>query len=146
MNDHIHVHIEAAPLVAQRAVGFVTDERAGGIAVFVGTTRRFTGDKETSELYYEAYEEMALSEMRKLAQRAVESFGLSKAYLAHRVGEVAFGEASVLIAVSSPHRDEAFNACRWLIDWVKSEVPIWKKERYTNGEEEWVEGNLPTSD
>ena len=143
MEDRIHVHIGPAPLVAEDAVRFVTDERAGGIAVFAGTTRRYTDDRETVELEYEAYEEMAVSEMIRLAEDALDEYSLVKAYVAHRLGSVSHGESSVLIAVSAPHRDEAFWACRWLIDRVKSQVPIWKKEKYVDGSEEWVKGSVP---
>lgn len=143
MEERIHVECGPSALAVGDAVAFVADERAGGIAVFAGTTRRYTDDLETVELEYEAFEQMAVSEMRKLAVAAVAEYSLVKAYVAHRVGRVAFGETSVLIAVSSAHRDEAFKACRVLIDQVKTQAPIWKKEVYADGSEEWVKGSVP---
>lgn len=143
MDERIHVHIGTGTLAPEEAVAFVTEEAAGGIALFAGTTRRITGDRRTVELQYEAYEEMAVSEMEKLALKTLERWPIRKVYLAHRLGEVASGEVSVLIAVSAPHRGEAFEACRSLIDSVKGQIPIWKKERYADGGEEWVGGTLP---
>lgn len=143
MENRIHVHIGASTLVANDAVNYVTDDAAGGVAVFAGTTRRLTDGRETVELEYEAYEEMAAAEMQKLAERALTKWSLRKVYLAHRLGRVPHGDVSVLIAVSAPHRNEAFEACWSLIDEVKSQVPIWKKERYADGNQEWVRGTLP---
>jgi len=143
MDEKVHVHIGTDTLLADEALAFVTDDAAGGIALFAGTTRRVTDDRETIELQYDAYEEMALSEMEKLATRALARWPLRRVYVAHRLGRVPCGEVSVLIAVSSPHRVEAFEACRSLIDGVKRQVPIWKKEQYADGGEEWVEGTLP---
>ena len=143
MEERVHVHIGTDTLRAEEALAFVTDDAAGGIALFAGTTRRITDDRETVELQYDAYEEMALSEMKKLATHALVRWPLRSVYLAHRLGRVPSGEVSVLIAVSSPHRAEAFEACRSLIDSVKRQVPIWKKEQYADGGEEWVEGTLP---
>jgi len=143
MKNRVIVHLGLAELRSEEALAFVTDDEAGGIALFAGTTRRITDDRETIELQYEAYEEMALSEMEKLARKALATWPLRKVYLAHRLGRVPKGDVSVLIAVSAPHRAEAFDACRSLIDDIKSRVPIWKKERYADGGQEWVGGTLP---
>lgn len=141
--ESIRIRIGSNPLDVAEAVAFVTDERGGGISVFLGTTRRVTGDRETLELEYDAYPEMAASEMRNLADRALEEHAVLRVYVAHRLGIVPAGEASVVIAVSAPHRGEAFAACRSLIDRLKTQVPIWKKEIYADGNEEWVQGALP---
>jgi MoaE-MoaD fusion protein len=112
----------------------VADPGAGAIATFVGTTRNENSGRRVLRLEYEAYEPMALNEMRKLALEAVQRWGITRAAVTHRVGVVEIGEASVAIAVSAPHRAEAFSACRFLIDRIKEIVPIWKKEHFEGGE------------
>ena len=136
------IDLTPAPLRADAAAAFVVDPTAGGIAVFVGTTRaeENPGGAALVALDYEAYADMALQAMRALAARARERWPIVKLALLHRVGRVAVGEASVVVAVSSGHRGEAFEACRWLIDTLKAEVPIWKKEVWADGSASWVEG------
>lgn len=143
MDETLHVHIGVDVLSVDEATRFVSDESAGGISIFAGTTRRFTDGSETVELEYEAYEEMAEAELKRLGAEALGVAGIKKVYLAHRLGQVGHGEISVLIAVSAAHRDESFRVCRSLIDRVKTEVPIWKKERYADGRQEWVKGAVP---
>jgi molybdopterin synthase catalytic subunit len=120
-----------------------------GATVFLdGYARRFTREKttgetrETSHLVYEAYEPMAVSEMRKLVERAKKDFEISQSAIVHRLGRIEIGETSVLIAVSAPHRRAAFAACEWIITELKRTVPIWKKEIYSDGER-WIEGDGP---
>ena len=134
------IAISANPLDAAAAVAFVTDPRGGGIDVFLGTTRGETspGGRELVALDYEAYEEMAGEQLRALARRAREQWPIVKLALLHRTGRVEVGEPSVLIAVSTPHRGDAFAACRWLIDTLKADVPIWKKEAWADGSGTWV--------
>lgn len=134
------IEILATPLPTQRAVEFVSDPRAGGIAVFLGTTRTETNPsgQPLVALDYEAYAEMAIGQMRDLARRAREKWPIIKLALLHRTGRVAREEASVIIAVSTAHRGEAFDACEWLIDTLKSEVAIWKKEIWADGSGSWV--------
>ena len=117
---------------------FLRDERAGAVCIFTGTTRRWTGEWETQSLDYEAYDQMAGKVMRELADQARTRWALLRVALVHRVGNVPLAEASVVVGVSSPHRAQAFEACRWLIDTLKEEVPIWKKELYADGRSEWV--------
>jgi molybdopterin synthase catalytic subunit/molybdopterin converting factor small subunit len=112
----------------------VADPGAGAIATFVGTTRNENSGRRVLRLEYEAYEPMALSEMRKLAEEAARRWRITRAAVTHRIGVVEVGEASVAIAVSAPHRAEAFAACRFLIDRIKEIVPIWKKEHFEGGE------------
>ena len=123
------------------ALRFVFDPRAGGIDVFLGTTRaeRSSEGRELVALDYEAYPEMALSQMRDLARRARERWPIVRLAIVHFVGRVPLAEPSVLIAVSTPHRAEAFEACRWLIDMLKAEVPIWKREVWADGATTWVD-------
>ena len=120
----------------------VTDPAAGGVCVFLGTTRAETAPdgRELIALDYEAYAEMAEEQLRDLARRCRERWPVVKLALLHRVGRVALGEASVLVAVSAPHRGEAFEACRWLIDTLKAELAVWKREVWDDGGTSWVAG------
>ncbi len=115
----------------------VADPAAGAIVSFTGTTRRDNAGRKVLRLEYEAYEPMALAEMRKLASEAAERWKLVRIAIAHRIGVVEIGETSVAIAVSAAHRGEAFEACRFAIDRLKEIVPIWKKE-YFEGGEVWI--------
>ncbi len=134
------IQLTSEPLDASAAVAFVTDGRAGGIDVFLGITRAETSPdgRELVALDYEAYEQMAGEQLRDLARRAREQWPIVKLALLHRTGRVAIGEPSVLIAVSTPHRGDAFDACRWLIDTLKKDVAIWKKESWSDGAGTWV--------
>lgn len=132
------VSLESDPLSPGQVMAHVQDDRAGAIDVFVGTTRRYTEGRETVELTYEAYETMAVAEMDRLADEACARWPLTGVAIHHRVGTVPVGEISVVIAVSSPHRAAALDACRFLIEGLKADVPIWKRERYADGSIEWV--------
>jgi len=112
----------------------VSDARAGAAVVFVGTTRRENAGRQVRRLEYEAFERMAIREMRQLGAEARRRWPLRKVAMVHRTGIVPVREASVAIAVCSAHRAEAFEACRWLIDRLKEIVPIWKKEHFRGGE------------
>ena len=135
------IEIIATPLDATRAIEFVSAPEAGGINVFLGTSRCETasGGRELVALDYEAYREMALQQMHELARLAREKFPIVKLAVLHRVGRVALAEPSVVIAVSSPHRGQAFEACRFLIDELKKQVAIWKKEVWADGSTSWVD-------
>ncbi|MGE5324603.1 MAG: molybdenum cofactor biosynthesis protein [Actinomycetota bacterium] len=111
----------------------------GAIAVFEGVVRNHSRGRRTLYLDYEAYEAMALNEMEKLSQAALENFKIRDVRLVHRLGRLEIGEASILIVVASAHRAAAFDACRWLIDTLKKTVPIWKKEYFEDGAI-WADG------
>jgi molybdopterin converting factor subunit 1 len=115
----------------------VADPAAGATVSFAGMTRNSNAGRRVLRLEYEAYEPMALSEMRKLAREAGERFKIVRIAIQHRIGFVDVGETSVAIAVSAPHRAEAFEACRFAIDRLKEVVPVWKKE-YFEGGEVWI--------
>jgi molybdopterin converting factor subunit 1 len=115
----------------------VSDPAAGAIVTFAGTTRRENAGRNVIRLEYEAYEPMALSEMRKIAQAAGQRWPIVRIAIAHRIGLVEIGETSVAIGVAAAHRGEAFDACRFAIDRLKEIVPIWKKE-YFEGGEIWI--------
>jgi molybdopterin synthase catalytic subunit len=134
------IRLTGEPLDAGASVRFVSDSTAGGIDVFVGATRAETNSqgRELVALDYEAYEEMALKQMHDLASRARQRWPIVKLAILHRTGRVELAEPSVVIAVACAHRGEAFEACRWLIDTLKSEVAIWKKEVWSDGTGTWV--------
>lgn len=111
----------------------------GATVIFEGIVRNHTRGRPTKYLYYEAYESMAINEMEKLAQVSLERFKIRDVRLVHRLGRLEIGETSVAIVVASAHRSAAFEACRWLIDTLKSTVPIWKKEYFQDGAV-WAEG------
>jgi molybdopterin synthase catalytic subunit len=124
-----HDPIDVAAL--EREVGSAA---AGAIVTFAGTTRRENAGRRVIRLEYEAYEPMALSEMRKIAREAGTRWPIVRIAIAHRIGVVDLGETSVAISVSAAHRGEAFEACRFAIDRLKEIVPIWKKEHFEGGE------------
>lgn len=111
----------------------------GAVVVFDGIVRNHSRGRATLYLQYEAYEEMALGQMRSLTERAAKEFAIRDVVLVHRLGRLDIGETSVLIAVASAHRPAAFEACRWLIDTLKKTVPIWKKEYFADGAV-WADG------
>ena len=137
------IDIQETPLDVAQAFAFLQTARAGGLSVFAGTTRQWTGEAETVRLEYEGYRPMALAEMRKIAGEAAAAWPLLKTCLVHRLGTVPAGEASVVVGVAAAHRKEAFEACRYLIDTLKARVPIWKREVYRDGRVEWVQGTTP---
>jgi molybdopterin synthase catalytic subunit/molybdopterin converting factor small subunit len=130
------VRVSADALSLDGLAARVRDPRAGAVVTFAGVTR------EVERLEYEAYVEMAEERMAAIASEAVERHGLCAAAVEHRVGEVPLSEPSVIVAVSAPHRGEAFAGAREIIDRVKAEAPIWKKE-IEGGEGRWVEGTQP---
>ena len=105
----------------------------GAVAIFDGIVRNNTKGRQTLYLDYTAYDAMALDQMRKLAEDALARFSVRDVLMVHRLGRLEVGETSILIAVASAHRGAAFDACRWLIDTLKQQVPIWKKEVFTDG-------------
>ena len=127
------------PLDPAALLAVVADPDHGGTALFVGTTRRESGDREVAELRYEAYEELALAELRTIAGEAERAFG-ARVAVVHSTGIVAVGEASVAVAASAGHRPAAFDACRYVIDELKARAPIWKQTVYADGAATWVDG------
>lgn len=121
-----------------RLLAAVASPTAGANVLFLGTTRGVTAGIETSRLDYEAHEPMAEAALAGLRDQAVSRFGLAGCALEHRLGCVPVGEASVAIAVSAPHRREAFAAAEWLMERIKADVPIWKCEEGVDGRRTWV--------
>ena len=144
-DDTTWLLLQETPLDVGAAFAHLQSPEAGGIDLFVGTTRQWTGGRETARLFYESYADMALQEMARLADAAREQWPVARVCILHRLGEVPVAEASVVVGVATPHRADAFAACRFLIDTLKQQVPIWKRERYTDGTTEWIEGPAPPS-
>jgi molybdopterin synthase catalytic subunit len=125
------------PLDVAAVLREVEDPGAGAVASFVGTVRNRSRDRDVVHLEYEAYEEMAEPMLARLGDELTERHGLCAVSIHHRVGRVEIGEASVVIAVSAPHRSAALDACREAIETLKATIPLWKKEVYAGGEE-WI--------
>jgi molybdopterin synthase catalytic subunit len=125
------------PLSIERVVDEVRDEQAGAIASFAGTTRIHSRGRTVTHLDYEAYAGMAEQVMQEIATSLRQRYELCAVAIHHRIGRVAIGETSVVIAVSAPHRQDALAACKDAIDELKERVPLWKKEVYDGGEE-WI--------
>lgn len=136
------IEITQSPIDHAAVTERVRSNRAGAVCSFLGTVRELTGDRRTASLDYEAYPEMAEKKMAELEAEARQRWPIIDVALVHRVGHLDLGEISVVVAVSCPHRDQAFEACRWLIDTLKQVVPIWKKELWADGTEEWVHPGL----
>ncbi len=113
---------------------FVLSPECGGIVTFIGTVRNHSKGRSVVRLEFEAYERMAVSEMQKIADRALDKFDIQKVAIFHRVGVLEIGEVPVIISVSAHHRKAAFQACEFAIDTLKETVPIWKKEVLDDGE------------
>jgi molybdopterin synthase catalytic subunit len=153
------IDITDKPLDIDQAVSQCQSPRSGAICVFVGTTRQYTTGQrttgqrttgqhtertpscsvvETEYLEYEAHREMALEQLRKLVDETCLQWALNSCVAIHRIGRVNLCEPSIVVAVSAPHRRAAFEACETLVDRIKKEVPIWKREFYKNQPPEWV--------
>ena len=133
----IDIKLTDEPLRVQECVDFVASHSAGAIDVFIGTVRNETKGKAVLHLEFEAYKPMAMSEMRKIAEKAQKQWPVEKIAFHHRVGHLGLGEIAVIVAVSTPHRKASFEACQFAINTLKQTVPIWKKEIFEDGEV-WV--------
>jgi molybdopterin synthase catalytic subunit len=130
--------IVTAPIDPKALRDHVFDPAAGGFCAFEGWVRDHHQDRAVKALEYEAYNTLAEKEGARIIAEATERFGILHAGCQHRVGHLEIGELAVVVCVSSAHRDAAFDACRYIIDEVKSRVPIWKKEHFAAGESGWV--------
>jgi molybdopterin synthase catalytic subunit len=128
-----------SPIPSDEILAGIKGGPDGAVVLFDGIVRDNTRGRQTLYLVYEAYEAMALEQMRSLANQALTKFAIRDVVLVHRLGRLEIGETSVLIAVASAHRGAAFEACRWLIDTLKKTVPIWKKEHFVDGAV-WADG------
>ena len=131
------------PIDPARMLGGALSPADGAALLFWGVVRQENDGRAVSQLEYSAYAPMAEREMLRIAGEARERFGTGAIHLVHRVGLLQIGEASVAIAVASPHRAEAYEASRYVIEQLKQRVPVWKREGYVQGETEWVPGFTP---
>ncbi len=138
------IKITEQPIDAAEFIAAVNRKQNGGLAVFLGTVRDFTGPARLAYMEYDAYKEMAEKKMAQIVDEARARWDTPDIAVAHRFGRLELTEPSVIIAVGTPHRADAFEACRYVIDRIKEEVPIWKKEVDEHGQGEWVEGCVPS--
>ena len=139
MGDGVRVEFFKSAIPTEDLIESIKAGEDGAVVIFDGIVRNNTRGRKTMYLDYEAYEGMALDQMRGLALEAETKFAVRDVMLVHRLGKLEVGETSVLIAVTSAHRGAAFDACRWLIDTLKKTVPIWKKEYFVDGAV-WADG------
>ena len=132
------IDITSEPIDSAAVLARVASNGAGAVVLFLGTTREFTAGRQTAALDYECYGEMAREQLTRLEAEARQRWPLVGCAIVHRVGRVELGQASVAVAVSTAHREAAFEAGKWLIDMLKQVVPIWKKENWADGESQWV--------
>ena len=132
--------LTSGPISIESVARRVVPRECGATVTLDGYVRQFTKGRESLYLVYEAYEAMAIKEMKKLVEQAKKDFEIANVGIVHRTGRLEIGETSVVISVAAPHRRAAFAACEWIIRELKRTVPIWKKEVYADGEC-WVEGD-----
>ena len=138
MVDLARFRLADAPFDTDALHARLLDHRAGAFAAFEGWVRDHNQGKRVQGLRYEAYAELAEREGEAVLAEALNRFAIVDAACVHRIGELALGEQAVWVGVAAAHRDAAFGACRWIIDEVKARVPIWKHERYAEGDATWL--------
>ncbi len=131
------IEITDQPIEVQKIITAASQHEAGAINIFIGTVRNQTSGKKVLRLEYEAYEPMAVSEVRKIIDRANQQWNLTGWAVSHRTGTMIPGDIAVVVVISTPHRKESFSACQFIIDSLKQTVPIWKKEFFEDGDQ-WV--------
>ncbi|GAA4016739.1 molybdopterin synthase catalytic subunit MoaE [Hymenobacter fastidiosus] len=130
----MHIQLTDQPIDVAAVLASVQDEGAGAVNTFIGTVRNQSTGRRVVRLDYEAYDKMALHQMRRVAEQAREKWPmLCQVAVTHRKGRLAIGDVAVVVAVSTPHRADSFAACQYIIDTIKQVVPIWKKEEYEDG-------------
>ena len=132
------VKLTREPIDTTALVNAAQTPEVGAVVLFLGVSRRLTQGRETTQLNYDAYENMAVRELELLEAEAHQRWPIVSCAIVHRLGVVPLGETSVAVAVACPHRREAFEAGQWLIDTLKERVPIWKQEHWANGKTEWI--------
>lgn len=145
-NSSVRIGLGPDPIQIDGHVNFLRGAEGGAIDIFLGTTRRRTNGKETVLLSYEAASELAVAELSRLIEETRSKWPVLRTVVFHRTGPVSISEISVFIGVATPHRSDAFEACRYLIDELKKRIPIWKQETFADGTTDWVEGTTPDID
>lgn len=139
----IHASVGTEVIDPSDVLARVGSDEDGAVLLFLGVVRDHADGRPVSGMRYDAYVEMARPVLEEIAGEAAERLGTDRVAVVHRVGELGIGEVSVAIAVSSPHRAEAYDASRYVIEEIKKRLPVWKKEHYVDGSAEWVEGTVP---
>jgi len=139
----IHAALVREPIDPLEVLARVGHDEDGAAVLFLGTVRNHADARPVTGITYEAYEEMAAPVLLAIAGEAAELLGTHRLAIVHRVGELTVGEHSVAIAASSPHRAQSFEASRYVIEEIKKRLPVWKKEHYADGRDEWVAGTTP---
>ena len=139
------IQLTDSPIDSSQLPAKLQSPDSGAVVLFLGVSRRMTDGRETVELLYDAYREMALKELEKLETEAHQRWHLQQCLIVHRLGLVPLGEASVAVGVAAAHRTEAFEAGQWLIDTLKQRVPIWKQEHWADGTSQWVHPGMEES-
>jgi molybdopterin synthase catalytic subunit len=140
-DERVLTRVRSEPLSLDEAAGAVADPAAGAVCVFTGAVRDHSDAGDVTGLTYEAWHELAERRLRELADDILRRWPVRRVAIVHRVGELSVGETSVIVAVSAPHRADAFEACRHGIEELKRDVPIWKKEGLVTGDAHWVMGS-----
>ena len=141
VSEPVLVRLSTEPLSVQDALTFIADPGAGGSCLFIGTVRDRSDAGDVTGLHYEAWDDLATERLGEIAAEMLDRWPLRRVAILHRTGDLAVGEASVVVACSAPHRAEAFEACRHGIERLKEDVPIWKKEGLVSGDAQWVMGS-----
>lgn len=131
------IELTQQPIDITRIIAAASAQEAGAVNTFIGTVRNSTANKKVIKLEYEAYEPMAIAEIQKVINEACEKWKLTGWAVSHRMGTLLPGEVAVVVAISTPHRKDSFEACQFIIDTLKKTVPIWKKEFFQDGDQ-WV--------
>lgn len=139
----MHTRITSERIDPQSVLALVGAPADGAAILFVGTVREQNDGRAVSGMRYDAFVEMAGPVLRDIAAEAAEQAGSDRVAVVHRTGELGIGDVSVAIAVSSPHREQAFEAARYVIEQIKQRLPVWKHEHYVDGEAQWVAGAIP---
>ena len=141
----IFAEVSSDPIDTAALLAKVRSDEDGAALLFIGVVRDHAEGRKVTGMRYDVYAEMATEVLREIALEASIPLGTDRIAVAHRFGELKIGEVSVGIAVSSPHRAEAYEASRFVIEEIKKRLPVWKKEHYVDGVSEWVEGTIPPS-
>jgi len=139
----VHAWVTPEPISAESVLPLVQRADCGAAVVFLGTVRDHNEGRVVRAVHYEAYREMAERVLREIVQEAAQRVPSAQVAAVHRLGELNIGDVSVAIAVATPHRAEALEACRYVIEEVKQRLPVWKQERYASGQSNWLKGVVP---
>lgn len=139
----IRASVQTETISPEAVLADVGSDEHGAALLFLGVVRNHAEGRSVRGMHYDAYEAMAETVLREIATEASERLGTDAVSVVHRTGDLGVGEVSVAIAVSSPHRAEAYDASRYVIEEIKKRLPVWKREHYVEGDDAWVEGTVP---